>query len=124
MADVEMTEEKSQKQPVPSIETKENEKTVKSTSAEEPGEEAGAAAEGSDNDAPGDNDDEGIEVTDTTDGRGTGDLYKNFKAITELLLNFKITIRGNEYVRTVVNMTSANAPQGTLSVRHLQKTPQ
>lgn len=92
MADVEMTEDESTTKPIPSIETKDETKA----DAEQDGE-AGANAEGSDNDAPGDNDDdEGIEVTELTDGKTTGDLYKNFKAITEVLLNYKIVGRGNE----------------------------
>lgn len=101
MADVEMTTEVSPTQPVPSIEVKSDTKQE-----EEPEQEVGANAdaEGSDNDnendndndAPGDNDDEGIEVTDLTDGKISTDLYKSFKSITEVLLNFKIKSRANE----------------------------
>lgn len=101
MSDVEMTAEDSTTQPVPSIESKDEEKAGVEAELEADQEvEAGADAEASDNDnendAPGENDDEGIEVTDLTDGKITGDLYKNFKAITEVLLNFKIKGRGNE----------------------------
>lgn len=93
MADVEMTEEDSATQPVQSIEAKDEEKAGEGAEQDE---EADANVEGSDNDAPEDNDDEGIEVTDLTDGKTTGDLYKSFKAITEVLLNHKIKGRGNE----------------------------
>lgn len=93
MADVEMTEDDSTSQPVPSIESKDE--TKADADPEQEGE-AGADVENSDNDAPVDNDDEGIEVMDLTDGKTAGDLYKSFKAITEILLNFKIKVRGNE----------------------------
>lgn len=103
MADVEMTTDEQSTKTVSSIEVEEQ-PTNKAKSSEPPEEkqETAGAPEGSDNendndhDAPGDNDDEGIEVTDLTDGKISSDLYKAFKAITEALLNYKIQLRGNE----------------------------
>lgn len=102
MADAEMTKEVSPTDTIPSVEINSDSKQEKETEQEV---ETGADGDGSDNDnendndAPGDNnddDDEGIEVTDLTDGKSSGDLYKSFKAITEVLLNFKIKSRANE----------------------------
>lgn len=53
-------------------------------------------AEGSDNDAPGEADDEAVDVTDLDDGKISNNLYKEFKAITEVLLNYKIKIKSSE----------------------------
>ena len=47
----------------------------------------------SDNDAPGEDDDVAAEVGD---GKVSNNLYKAFKAITEVLLNFKIKAKNNE----------------------------
>lgn len=110
MADVEMTAEVSPTDTLPSVEVK-----GEVAQAEQPEEEVedkpGAADDSEneienenenendndgDNDAPGDNEDEAIEVTDLSDGKISNDLYKTFKAITEVLLNFKIKGRGNE----------------------------
>lgn len=101
MADVEMTTDVSPTDPVPSVEVKSDTKQEEETE-QEVGDNPDADVDGSDNDnendndAPGDNDDEGIEVTDLIDGKTSGDLYKSFKAITEVLLNFKIKSRANE----------------------------
>lgn len=92
-----MTDDVSQNEPVQSIEVKDQGKI---NNEEEQKVDVNNDAEASDNenenDAPGDGDDEGIEVTDLTDGKTAGDLYKSFKAITEVLLNYKTKSRGNE----------------------------
>lgn len=49
--------------------------------------------EGSDNDAPGEDDDI---AADAGDGKVSNGLYKAYKAITEVLLNFKIKTKNNE----------------------------
>lgn len=51
------------------------------------------AGEGSDNDAPGEDDNT---LADIGDGKVSNDLYKAYKAITEVLLNFKIKTKNNE----------------------------
>jgi len=51
------------------------------------------AGEGSENDAPGEDDDAAV---DGGDGKVSNDLYKAYKAITEVLLNFKIKTKYNE----------------------------
>ena len=51
------------------------------------------AGEGSDNDAPGEDDDA---AADAGDGKVSNGLYKAYKAITEVLLNFKIKTKNSE----------------------------
>jgi len=74
---------------------------VESIEIDEPvtkGEDAGEGegdgdGEGSDNDAPGEDDDV---AADAGDGKVGNSLYKAYKAITEVLLNFKIKTKNNE----------------------------
>lgn len=51
------------------------------------------AGEASDNDAPGEDEDG---IADNADGKLSNDLYKAYKAITEVLLNHKIKLKNNE----------------------------
>ena len=81
-------------EPVQSIET--DEAAHKAQDENERGND-NADVEGSDDDAPGEVDDEMIDVADATaDDKISNDLYKAFKAITEVLLNYKIKVKNNE----------------------------
>lgn len=75
-------------EPVESIEI--DESVRKEDAGEGEGEGEG---EGSDNDAP--NEDDDI-AADAGDGKVSNGLYKAYKAITEVLLNFKIKTKNNE----------------------------
>lgn len=66
---------------------------VQSIEVDEPVKKEEDAGEGSDNDAPGEDDDA---AADAGDGKVSNALYKAYKAVTEVLLNFKIKTKNNE----------------------------
>ncbi|KAK5075100.1 hypothetical protein LTR64_001305 [Lithohypha guttulata] len=83
--------------PVESIEVDEQPKVKEDAAVEEAVAEGERGGEGSDNDAPGEVDDEMVDVTDlVSDGKVSNDLYKEFKAITEVLLEYKVKSKNNE----------------------------
>ena len=86
--DAEKAAEQTVTEPIQSIEV---DSTVQQN-GEEKGDDA-RDGEGSEDDAPGE-DDDGAE--DNADGKVSNELYRNYKAITEVLLNFKIKLRNNE----------------------------